>query len=121
MENILADKKVAILVTDGFEQSEFEQPLEALKENGATVDIVSLKKGTIKAWKDKNWGEEFEATVGIDDADSSEYDALVLPGGVINPDTLRTNEDVIAFVKDFMEDEKPVAAICHGPWTLIET
>jgi protease I len=121
MENILSDKKVAILVADGFEQSEFEQPLEALKEQGATVDIVSLQKGTIKAWKDKEWGDEFEATVGIGDADSTNYDALVLPGGVINPDTLRASEKAVAFVKDFLEDEKPVAAICHGPWTLIET
>jgi protease I len=121
MENQLTDKRVAILVADGFEQSEFEQPLEALKEQGATVDIVSLKKGTIKAWKDKDWGDEFEATVAIADAESAHYDALVLPGGVINPDTLRTSEEAVAFVKDFMEDEKPVAAICHGPWTLIET
>jgi protease I len=121
MENTLSGKRVAILVADGFEQSEFERPVEALKEQGATVDIISIKKGTIKAWKEKDWGDEFEATVAIADADSSDYDGLVLPGGVLNPDTLRTNEDAVAFVKDFMEDEKPIAAICHGPWTLIET
>jgi protease I len=121
MENRLSGKKVAILVADGFEQSEFEQPLEALKEEGATVDIISLRKGTVRAWKEKDWADEFEATVAIEDADSNDYDALVLPGGVINPDTLRANKDVVAFVKDFMEDEKPIAAICHGPWTLIET
>jgi protease I len=121
MENKLNGKTVAILVADGFEQSEFEKPVEALKEAGATTDIISLKKGTIRAWKDKNWGDEFEATLSIADASSDKYDALVLPGGVMNPDKLRANEDVIAFVKDFMEDEKPIAAICHGPWTLIET
>jgi len=121
MENRLNDKKVAILVTDGFEQSEFEVPLQALKKEGAVVEIVSLKKGTIRAWKNGDWGEEFVATVGIAEAKSTDYDALVLPGGVINPDKLRVNADVVAFVKDFIEDEKPVAAICHGPWTLIET
>jgi protease I len=121
MENKLNGKTVAILIADGFEQSEFEKPLEALKEEGATVDIISLKKGTVRAWSKKDWGEEFEATVAIEDAHSGDYDALVLPGGVMNPDTLRSNPDVISFVKDFLEDEKPVAAICHGPWTLIET
>ena len=121
MENRLNGKKVAIVVADGFEQSEFEKPLEALKEQGATVDIISQQKGTIKAWKEKNWGDEFEATVSIGDAKSSEYNALVLPGGVMNPDTLRSDKKVVAFVKDFLKDEKPVAAICHGPWTLIET
>lgn len=121
MEAKLNGKRVAIVVADGFEQSEFEEPLKTLKKEGAMVDVISLKKGSIKSWKDKNWGQEFEATVGIEDANSDDYDALVLPGGVINPDTLRTNEDVIAFVRDFLEDEKPVAAICHGPWTLIET
>lgn len=117
----MSGKRVAIVVTDGFEQSEFERPLEALKEQGATVDIVSLKKGTIKAWKEKNWADEFEATVAIGDTNSKDYDALVLPGGVMNPDTLRADKKVVAFVTDFMKDEKPVAAICHGPWTLIET
>jgi len=121
MENKLSGKTVAILLADGFEQSEFEKPLEALKEEGATTDIISLKKGTVRAWNEKNWGDEFEATVAIEDADSGKYDALVLPGGVMNPDKLRANKDVVAFVKDFMEDEKPIAAICHGPWTLIET
>ena len=99
----------------------FRSPLNALKKEGAEVDVISLKKGKIKAWKDENWGDTFEVDLIIEEADSAIYDALVLPGGVMNPDTLRTNEDVIAFVKSFMEDEKPVAAICHGPWTLIET
>jgi protease I len=117
----LIDKKVAIIVTDGFEQSEFEVPRKALLDEGATVDVISLKKGKIKAWKDKNWGDEFEANVAIEDAESGNYDALVLPGGVMNPDKLRINDDVIDFVSDFLDEGKPIAAICHGPWTLIET
>lgn len=121
METKLSEKKVAIVITNGFEQSEFEEPLKALKEAGAKVDIISLKKEKVKGWKDKNWGSEFEVDLTIESADSQNYDALVLPGGVMNPDALRTNEDVVEFVKDFLEDGKPVAAICHGPWTLIET
>jgi protease I len=117
----LIDKKVAIIVTDGFEQSEFEVPRKALLDEGATVDVISLKKGKIKAWKDKNWGDEFEANVAIEDAESGNYDALVLPGGVMNPDKLRINDDLIDFVSDFLDEGKPIAAICHGPWTLIET
>ncbi len=122
MENQkLNGKKVAIVVTDGFEQSEFEEPLKALKESGASIDVISLKKGKIKSWKGKDWGEEFEVNLSIEEAKSENYDALVLPGGVMNPDALRTNPYVVAFVKDFLERKKPVASICHGPWTLIET
>ncbi|MCE3226434.1 MAG: intracellular protease, PfpI family [Bacteroidetes bacterium] len=117
----LTDKKIAIVVTDGFEQSEFEKPKQALSDEGAYVEVISLKKGKVKAWKDKNWGEEFEATIAIEDAKSADYDALVLPGGVMNPDTLRSDKNVIEFVSGFLEADKPVAAICHGPWTLIET
>ncbi len=121
MENTLHGKKVAILATDGFEQSELEQPLEALIKAGAVVEIVSLKKGKIKSWKDKNWGDDYEAVKSIDEVKSTQYDALVLPGGVINPDLLRVNDDAVNFVADFLEAGKPLAAICHGPWTLIET
>ncbi len=121
MEKKLTGKKVAIVATDGFEQSELEEPLKALQNAGATVDIVSLKKGKIKGWKDKNWGTEIDANVSIDEASSGKYDALVLPGGVMNPDKLRMNKDVVNFVTDFIEEGKPIAAICHGPWTLIET
>jgi protease I len=121
MEKKLNGKKVAIIVTDGFEQSELLEPQKALLNNGATVDIISLKKGKVKGWKDKNWGEEVEANVSIDEAKSGNYDALVLPGGVMNPDKLRMNQDVINLVTDFFEERKPIAAICHGPWILIET
>ncbi len=121
MEKKLNGKKVAILATDGFEQSELQEPHKALLNHGAKVDIISLKKGKIKGWKDKNWGDEVEANVSIDEAKSGNYDALVLPGGVMNPDKLRMNRDVVNLVTDFLEQGKPIAAICHGPWTLIET
>jgi protease I len=121
METILKGKKVAILATDGFEQSELETPLKELKNAGATVEIVSLKKGKIKGWKENNWGEEIEVDKILDEVKSDEYDALVLPGGALNPDTLRSNEDAVNFAADFLEEGKPLAAICHGPWTLIES
>lgn len=117
----LSAKKVAVLAANGFEQSEFEEPVKALKEAGAEVTIVSLKSGKIKGWKDKNWGDEFDVDKTVDEVDAKDYDALVLPGGVMNPDQLRQNTDAVAFVGGFFENNKPIAAICHGPWTLIET
>ena len=121
MENKLTGRRVAILATHGFEQSELEKPLDILKENGATVDIISLQRGRIKGWKDKNWGNEVEANVSIEEANCNIYDALVLPGGVMSPDQLRLSRHVVAFVKAFMEMGRPIATICHGPCTLIET
>ncbi len=121
MEKKLSGKLIAIIVTDGFEQSEFEQPKEALEEQGAKVDVISLKKGKVKAWKDKDWGDEFEVDAIIDEVESGNYDALLLPGGVMSPDKLRVNDLVVDFLADFLDEGKPIAAICHGPWTLIET
>jgi protease I len=121
MKNLVNEKKAAILAVDGFEQSEFEKPIEALKKEGITVDVISLKKGTIKGWKEKNWGDEFKVDKSIDTAMSADYDLLVLPGGVINSDSLRINESAVKFVSDFFEQGKPIAAICHAPWILIET
>lgn len=121
MENKLATKKVAILVTNGFEESEFTKPLDALTRAGITVEVVSLKPGKIMSWKDKNWGSEFNVDKTIEQVTTEQYDALVLPGGVMNPDQLRTNKLVIEFVNGFFIAHKPIAAICHGPWTLIET
>jgi protease I len=121
MEKKLNNKRVAIIVTDGFEESEFTKPLEALQDAGAKVDVISLKPGKVKAWAEKNWGKEYPVNKTIDKANAGDYDALVLPGGVMNPDQLRTNEQVVDFATAFMEEGKPVAAICHGPWTLIET
>jgi protease I len=108
-------------MTDGFEESEFTMPYKALKDAGAEVEIISLKSGKIKSWKDKNWGKETEVDKTIDEVSEADYDALVLPGGVMNPDKLRMEKKVVTFVTGFFESHKPIAAICHGPWTLIET
>jgi protease I len=115
----LQDKTIAILATDGFEKSELFEPLNAVKAQGATVDIVSIKEGEIKSWDDKNWGESIQVDKLVKNLDASQYDALILPGGVINPDTLRTDEDALTFIRDFFKEGKPVAAICHAPWLLI--
>lgn len=116
----LNGKKIAILATDGFEHSELFEPMKALKEAGASVEIVSLKEGEIKSWKDKNWGESLKVDRAVADVDAEEFDALVLPGGVINPDKLRMDKDAVEFVRDMAVAGKPIAAICHGPWTLVE-
>jgi protease I len=121
MSKKLSNKKIAVLVADGFEESEFKQPVETLRENGATVDVISINGGRVKSWSGGNWSDVYEVNVEISDARSSAYDAVVLPGGVMNPDKLRTNKQVVDFVSSFFEEGKPVAAICHGPWTLIET
>ena len=118
--NTLQGKKVAILATDGFEQVELTKPKQALEEAGATVHVVSPKSGQIKGWDETDWGQSVEVDVTLDQAKADTYDALVLPGGQINPDKLRIEEAAVAFVKDFGQQHKPIAAICHGPWTLIE-
>lgn len=117
----LNSKRVAILATDGFEQSELEQPLNALREAGAEVHIVSTQSGAIKGWHDGNWGNEVNVDKTLAEVGSKDYNALVLPGGVINPDKLRNDKDAVAFVNAFFDEKKPVGAICHGPWTMIET
>lgn len=116
----LEGKTIAILATDGFEHSELFEPRKALEEAGAKVEIISLKAGEIKSWKDKNWGESLKVDKVVGDFDATTYDGLVLPGGVINPDKLRMNNDAVDFVRDMAIAGKPIAAICHGPWTLIE-
>ena len=115
----LQSKKVAILATDGFEQSELFEPLRALRNEGAQVDIISNKEGEIKSWNETNWGESIKVDKLIKDTKESDYHALVLPGGVANPDTLRTHEEALQFIRDFFKNHKPVAAICHAPWLLI--
>jgi protease I len=112
--------RVAILATNGFEQSELMVPQRRLKEEGAEVDVVSPRPGKIKGWKDKNWGDDVMVDRTLADASSDDYDALVLPGGVINPDHLRMDTNAVDFVRAFYESGKPVAAICHGPWLLVE-
>ena len=115
----LMEKKIAILATHGFEESELKSPKEHLEQQGWTAHIVSPESGSIKSWTAKNWGPEYSVDVVLEQADPNQYDALVLPGGVINPDQLRTNDKALDFVKAFFKAGKPVAAICHGPQTLI--
>lgn len=117
--NNLKNIRVAILATDGFEQSELAEPKKAIENAGGEAIIVSPTKGKIKGWKDKNWGDEFSVGLPLENAKAEDFDALLLPGGVMNPDTLRMNSDAINFVKSFINSDKPIAAICHGPWTLI--
>ena len=116
----LQGKKVAILATDGFEQSELLEPRKALDEAGATTQVVSPAREKVKGWNHKEWGNEVPVDVPLDSARAEEFDALLLPGGVMNPDQLRMNPKAVEFVKHFTDAGKPVAAICHGPWTLIE-
>jgi protease I len=120
MPNNLQGKIIAILATDGFEQSELMKPKKALEEAGAQTQVVSPAENKIKGWDKKNWGEDVSVDVPLESADPSQYDALLLPGGVMNPDHLRMNPAAVRFVKHFFEHAKPVAAICHGPWMLVE-
>jgi protease I len=120
MPDKLKGKHVAVLATNGVEQSELTAPMEALRNAGASVDLISLDKNGIKAWNEKNWGDTFDVDVEIGEADPDRYDSLVLPGGVMNPDRLRIDARAVEFVKAFFEQGKPVAAICHAPWLLVE-
>lgn len=119
MEN-LNGKKVAILVTDGFEQVELLEPKKALEQSGAKTLIVSPKEGKVKGWNHTDWGQELKVDLPLKQAKADQFDALLLPGGVMNPDKLRRNPEALRFVKSFFDDGKPVAAICHAPWTLID-
>jgi protease I len=117
----LSGKKIAILTETGFEEVELTSPKEALENAGATVDIISSKPGTVQAWKDDDWSIELPVDMTIDHANPEDYDALMIPGGVINPDLMRRNKQFVHFARAFMESGKPLAAICHGPQLLIET
>ncbi|WP_182870722.1 type 1 glutamine amidotransferase domain-containing protein [Rhodopirellula sp. JC639] len=119
-EQKLENKTVAFLVTDGFEQVELTQPWDAIKNAGATVKLVSIESGKVQGVHHDEQGDQFEVNAVVGDVSASDFDALVLPGGVFNPDALRMNEEAVDFVRDFFKQHKPVAAICHGPWTLIE-
>jgi deglycase len=120
MANELKGKKIAFVFTEGAEQVEVTEPLKAVRDAGAEVDIVSLEKGEIEMWNHFDKGDKIDADLAASDADASNYDGLVLPGGVANPDQLRTDADVVKFIRAFFEQHKPVGVICHGPWTLIE-
>lgn len=117
----LSEKKVAILTENGFEESELMSPKKAMEDQGIYVQIVSPQKEKVKGWNHDHWSIELRVDRHISEVTADDFDALVLPGGVMNPDKLRVNEDCINFVKDFLNSGKPVAAICHGPWLLIET
>jgi protease I len=116
----LKDRRIAILATDGFEESELFEPKAALEAAGAKVDIVSTHPGEIKAWKHDHWGKTIKVDCVVEEAEGVQFDALMIPGGVMNPDQLRMNERAVAFVKEFIQDGKTIASICHGPQVLIE-
>jgi protease I len=116
----LDGKKIAFLATDGVEQIELTQPWEAVKEAGAEVELLSLEDGQLQGFDHLDHGDKFDVDKKVSDADAGDYDGLVLPGGVANPDFLRADDDAVAFVRAFFEAGKPVGAICHGPWTLID-
>jgi protease I len=120
MPGRLQGKKVAILITDGFEQVEMTEPRKALQDEGAETVIVSPKDGKVKGWQHTDWGDEFPVDRPLSGARADDFDALLLPGGVMNPDHLRQDAQAVEFVRDFFEAHKPVAAICHGPWMLAE-
>jgi protease I len=120
MAQKLDGKRVAIVATDGFEQAELTEPMKALQEAGAKTEIVSVKPGQIQGWKHFDKADFFTVDKTVDQAKPDDYDALMLPGGVANPDQLRINEKAIAFIRHFVDAKKPIAAICHGPWTLID-
>jgi protease I len=116
----LQGKRVAFMATDGVEQIEYTEPRKAVEAAGAEVHLVSLRSGTIQGFNHLDKGDTFKVDLTVKDADPGDYDGLVLPGGVANPDRLRVDEDAVGFVTGFFEEGKPVAVICHGPWTLVE-
>ncbi len=120
MSEQLEGKRVAAVVDNGFEQVELTGPVKALRDAGARVDIVSPQKGEVRGWKMKEWGDTVQVDRTIDQVTANDYDAVLLPGGVMNPDRLRLNPKVVSFVREAFDEGKPIAAICHGPWTLVE-
>lgn len=120
MDAKLDGKKVAILVADGFEEIELSSPKEALEDAGAETQIVSPAEKKVKAWDETDWGSKYKVDVPLAEANSEDFDALLLPGGVLNPDHLRLEPKAIQFIREFFDAGKPVAAICHGPWTLVD-
>jgi len=121
MSNELEGKKIAILATNGFEEVELSKPRKALDDAGAKTYFVAPEGGTITAWDHDHWSDDYEVDITLDDADAEDFHGLLLPGGVLNPDQLRINEKAVQFVSQFLHDGKPIAAICHGAQTLIET
>ena len=120
MNEKVKGKKVAILATDGFEQAELIKPKELLEEAGAQTTVVSTQAGQIRGWDKKEWGDSVKVDATLAECKPDEFDALLIPGGVINPDKLRTEKSAVEFVKSFYDSGKPIGAICHGPWMLVE-
>lgn len=120
MSSELKGKKIAILATDGFEQAELIEPRKALNNAGATTVVIAPKNGEIKGWNKKDWGQSVKVDMLLADANPHDFDALILPGGVMNPDSLRMDPAAVNFVRQFVSTGRTVAAICHGPWTLVE-
>jgi protease I len=120
MNKSLKGKRVAILATDGFEQMELTEPKKNLEDAGAKTEIISIKTGEIKGWDKTDWGKSVKVDKTVEEADPRDYDILVLPGGQMNPDKLRIDRKAVAFVREFAQSGKLVAAICHAPWTMIE-
>jgi protease I len=116
----LDGKKIAVLFTDGVEQVELDKPTEALKGEGADPQFITLEAGEVQAFNHLDHGDKIKVDTAVADVDASDYDALLLPGGVANPDFLRMDDDAVSFVRSFVEQKKPIAVICHGPWTLVE-
>lgn len=120
MANRLKNKKIAMLAANGFEQVELEEPMKALRDEGADAVLVSPESNKVKGWQHDHWGDEFDVDLELDNASPDDFDGLLIPGGQMNPDFLRANEKAVDFVRAFFEQHKPVAAICHGPWLLAE-
>jgi protease I len=120
MAEQLNGQRIAVLAAHGFEQDELVEPVQALKGAGAQVDVVSPDAGKVRAWNHTDWGKEVAVDVPLEQATPADYDGLLLPGGVMNPDKLRMNPKAVEFVRNMFDDGKPIAVICHGPWTLIE-
>ena len=120
MAGKLQGRRIAILATDGFEQSELTEPRRALQAAGATAEVIAPQEGSIRGWNVKDWGDSVDVDRTLEEAHAPDYDALVLPGGVMNPDRLRMEPKAVSFVREFVATGRPVAAICHGPWTLVE-
>lgn len=120
MTTELKGKKVAILAAEGFEESELKEPKKALESAGAETEIVSINKEAIRSWRDNQWGEAIQVDTVVEEANPDHYDALMIPGGLKNPDVLRMNADAVEFVRQFAVSGKPIGAICHGPWILVE-
>ncbi|MFP4597981.1 MAG: type 1 glutamine amidotransferase domain-containing protein [Persicimonas sp.] len=120
MAQKLENKTIAMLVTNGFEQVELEEPMKALRQEGANAVLVSPESGEVKAWQHDHWGDTFEVDKTLSEVNADQFDGLLIPGGVMSPDHLRQNSEAVQFVRAFFDDHKPVASICHGPWMLVE-